>query len=138
MTDKYFVAYTGIKVKHFRDTLLQHMGNVKKSVFERARHQKQYDRRVNKRLMQTQKSKIDMGKAVNDDLVVTESSGIESEVQDDNTRSGNDTDAHDVDIRPIYDEETMATVQLNVECNIFTIRQQHTEQPEIINERRVD
>nr|GFA64252.1 hypothetical protein [Tanacetum cinerariifolium] len=136
MTDMYFVAYTGIEVKHFRDTLLQHMGNVKKSVFERARHQKQYDRRVNKRLMQTQKSKIDMGKAVNDDLVVTESSGTESEVQDDNSRSGNDTDANDADIRPIYDEEPMATVQLNVECNIFAIGQQHTEQPEIINEGR--
>nr|GFB50375.1 hypothetical protein [Tanacetum cinerariifolium] len=95
-TKKYFVEYTGIEVKHFRDTLLQHMGNVKKSVFKRARHQKQYDRK-------TQKSKIDMGKAVNDDLVVTESSGTESEVQDDNSRSGNDTDAHDADIRPIYD-----------------------------------
>nr|GEX16385.1 histone-lysine N-methyltransferase, H3 lysine-9 specific SUVH4-like [Tanacetum cinerariifolium] len=101
MTDKYFVEYIGIEVKHFRDTLLQHMGNVKQSVFERAHHQRQYDRRVNKRLMQTQESKIDMGKAVNDDLVVKESSGTESEVQDDN-------------------------------------RQQHTEQPEIINEGRVD
>nr|GEX94205.1 hypothetical protein [Tanacetum cinerariifolium] len=60
---KYFVEYTGIEVKHFRDTLLQHMGNVKKSVFERARHQRQYDRRVNKRLMQTQESKIDIDEA---------------------------------------------------------------------------
>nr|GFD35510.1 hypothetical protein [Tanacetum cinerariifolium] len=56
--------------------------------------------------MQKQKSKIDIGKAVNDDLVVIESSGIESEVQDDNSRSGNDTD--DADIKPIYDEEPMA------------------------------
>ncbi|GJQ95291.1 hypothetical protein Tco_0006430 [Tanacetum coccineum] len=108
MTDKYFVEYTGIEVKHFRDTLLQHMGNVKKSVAERTRHQRQYDRRVNKRQMQTQESKIDTGKAVDDDLVVTESSGTESEVQDDNSRSGNDTDADDADIRPIYDEEPMA------------------------------
>nr|GFD06125.1 hypothetical protein [Tanacetum cinerariifolium] len=99
---------------------------------------KQYDRRVNKRLMQTQKSKIDMGKAVNDDLVVTESSGTESEVQDDNCRSGNDTDADDADIRPIYDKEPMEKVQLNAECNIFAIGQQHTEQPKIINEGRVD
>nr|GEU69388.1 hypothetical protein [Tanacetum cinerariifolium] len=53
--------------------------------------------------MQTQESKIEMGKAVNDDLVVTENSGTESEVQDDNSRSGNDTDALDADIRPIYD-----------------------------------
>nr|GFD31718.1 hypothetical protein [Tanacetum cinerariifolium] len=79
-----------------------------------------------------------MGKAVNDDLVVTESSGTKSEVQDDNSRSGNDTDADNADIKPIYDEEPMAKVQLTAECNIFAIRQQHTEQPEIINEGRVD
>ncbi|GKE71557.1 hypothetical protein Tco_1529629 [Tanacetum coccineum] len=52
--------------------------------------------------------------------------------------SGNDTDADDVDIRPIYDEEPMAEVQLTAECNIFATGQQHTEQPEIINEGRVD
>ncbi|GJR05485.1 hypothetical protein Tco_0528469 [Tanacetum coccineum] len=63
ITDKYFVEYTGIEVKHFKDTLLQHMGNVKKSVAERTHHQRQYDR----------------------------SSGTESEVQDDTARSGNDT-----------------------------------------------
>nr|GFB63844.1 hypothetical protein [Tanacetum cinerariifolium] len=103
MTEKYFVEYTGIEVKHFRDTLLQHMENVKKSVFKRA-----------------------------------QSSGTESEVQDDNSRSGNDPDANDADIRPIYDEEPMAKVQLNAECNIFAIGQQHTEQPEIINDGRVD
>nr|GEZ76119.1 hypothetical protein [Tanacetum cinerariifolium] len=86
MTDKYFIKYTGIKVKHFRDTLLQHMGNVKKFVAERTRHQRQYDRRVNKRQMQTQESKSDMGKVVDTDLVVIESSRTESEVQDDNIR----------------------------------------------------
>nr|GEW82749.1 hypothetical protein [Tanacetum cinerariifolium] len=114
------------------------MGNVKKSIFERARHQRQYDRRVNKRLMQTQESKIDMCKAVNVHLVVTKSSGTESEVQDENSRSRNDTDADDADIRPIYDEEPMAMVQLTAKCNIFAIGKQHTEQPEIINEGRVD
>ncbi|GJS57848.1 hypothetical protein Tco_0652632 [Tanacetum coccineum] len=138
MTDKYFVEYTRIEVKHFRDTLLQHMGNVKKSVAERTRHQRQYDRRVNKRQMQTQESKIDTGKAVDADLVVTKSSGTESEVQDDSSRSGNDTDADDADIRPIYDEEPMAEVQLTAECNIFAIGQQHTEQLEISHEGRVD
>ncbi|GJR16744.1 hypothetical protein Tco_0965271 [Tanacetum coccineum] len=35
-------------------------------------------------------------------------SGTESEVQDDNNGSGNDTDADDANIRPIYDEELMA------------------------------
>ncbi|GJW00132.1 hypothetical protein Tco_1555383 [Tanacetum coccineum] len=64
MTNKYFAEYTGIK----------------------------YNRRVNKRQMQTQENNIDTGKAVDVDLVVIESSGTESEVQDDSSRSGNDTD----------------------------------------------
>ncbi|GKA51008.1 hypothetical protein Tco_0744204 [Tanacetum coccineum] len=34
--------------------------------------------------------------------------GTDSTVQDDSSRSGNDTDTDDVDIRPIYDEEPMA------------------------------
>ncbi|GKG39838.1 hypothetical protein Tco_0463983, partial [Tanacetum coccineum] len=58
--------------------------------------------------------------------------------QDDSSRSGNDTDANDADIRPIYDEDPMAEVQLTTECNIFAIGQHHTEQPEIIVEGRVD
>ncbi|GJU83010.1 hypothetical protein Tco_1285375 [Tanacetum coccineum] len=73
-----------------------------KSVAERTRHQRQYDRRVNKRQMQTQEN------------------------------------ADDTNIRPIYDEELMAKVQLTAECNIFATGQQHIEQPEIINEGRVD
>ncbi|GJR67292.1 putative ribonuclease H-like domain-containing protein [Tanacetum coccineum] len=97
-------------VKYFKDTLLQHMCNVKKFVAERTCYQRQYDRRVNKRQMQTQESKIDTSKAVDANLVVTESSRTESEVQDDSSRSRNDTDADDADIRPIYDEEPMAKV----------------------------
>ncbi|GJY49708.1 hypothetical protein Tco_0439664 [Tanacetum coccineum] len=112
MSDKYFAEYARIEVKQFRGTLLQHKSNVKKFVAERIRHQRQYDRRVNKRQI----------------------SRTESEVQDDSSRPGNDTDADDADIRPIYDKEPMAEVQLTTECNIFATRQQHTEQPEIINE----
>nr|GEW83271.1 hypothetical protein [Tanacetum cinerariifolium] len=89
---------------------------------------------VNKRQMKTQESMIDLSKALDDDLVVTESSGTESEVQDHSSRSWNDTDADDANIRPIYDEEPMAEVPLTAECNIFAAGQQHTEQPEIINE----
>nr|GEX68424.1 hypothetical protein [Tanacetum cinerariifolium] len=79
MTDKYFIKYTRIE----------------------------YDRRVNKRHMQTQESKIDTGKAADVGLVVTESSGTELEVQDNSSRLGNDIDADDADIKPIYDEEPM-------------------------------
>nr|GEX63623.1 hypothetical protein [Tanacetum cinerariifolium] len=114
------------------------MGNVKKFVTERTRRQRQYDRRANKRQMQTQESKIDMGKVLDADLVVTKSSRTKSKVQDDSSRSGNDTDADDADIRPIDDEDPMAEVQLTAECNTFAIGKQHTEQPEIINEGRVD
>ncbi|GJW71165.1 hypothetical protein Tco_0128082 [Tanacetum coccineum] len=114
------------------------MGNVKKSVAERTRHQRHYDRRVNKRQLQTQESKIDMSKVVDADLVFIESSGTELEVQDDSSRPGNDTAADDVDIRPVYNEEPMDEVQLTAECNIFAIGQQHTVQPEIINEGKVD
>ncbi|GJY53802.1 hypothetical protein Tco_0445466 [Tanacetum coccineum] len=86
--------------------------------------------------MQTQESKIDTGKTVDADLVVTKSSGTKSEVHDESSRSGNDTDTDDADIRPIYDKEPMAEVQLTAECNIFAIGQQHTEQPEIINKAK--
>ncbi|GKB77698.1 hypothetical protein Tco_0944593 [Tanacetum coccineum] len=88
--------------------------------------------------MQKQESKIDTGKALDADLVVTESTKIESEVQDINSRPENDTDTDDADIRPVYDKEPMAEVQLIPECNVFAIGQHHTEQPEIINEGRVD
>ncbi|GJR79441.1 hypothetical protein Tco_0150226 [Tanacetum coccineum] len=67
--------------------------------------------------------------------------GIEmqtQEMQEESSMLGNDTDVDDANIRPIYDEEPMAKVQLTAECNIFAIGQQHTEQPEIINEVRVD
>ncbi|GJY73864.1 hypothetical protein Tco_0478295 [Tanacetum coccineum] len=116
MTSKYFTEYTRNELKQFRDTLLQYMGNVKKFVAKRTCHQRQYDKRVNNRQMQTQESKVDTGKAVDVDLVITESSGTESEVQDDSSRSWNDTNADDADIRPIYDEEPTAA-----ECNIFAI-----------------
>ncbi|GKA94103.1 hypothetical protein Tco_0816089 [Tanacetum coccineum] len=55
-----------------------------------------------------QESKIDTGKALDADLVDTESIRTDSTVQDDSSRSGNDTDADDAYIRPIYDEEPMA------------------------------
>ncbi|GJZ18131.1 hypothetical protein Tco_0554254 [Tanacetum coccineum] len=108
MTDKYFAEYTRFEVKKFRETLLQHMGNVKKSVAERTRHKRLYDKRVNKRQMQKPESKVDLGKALDVGLVVTESSKIELEVQDTSNKSGNDTDTDDADNRPIYDEEPMA------------------------------
>ncbi|GJY87077.1 hypothetical protein Tco_0501705 [Tanacetum coccineum] len=46
--------------------------------------------------------------------------------------------ADDADIKPIYDEEPMAEVQLIADHNVFATGQQHTEQPEFNNEGEVD
>ncbi|GJS25531.1 hypothetical protein Tco_0454163 [Tanacetum coccineum] len=96
-----------------------HMSNVKKYVAERTHYKKQYDRRVNKRQIQTQESKVDAGKAfdagkaLDADLFVTKSIRTNSTVQDKSSKSGNDTYADNADIRPIYDEEPMAKVELS-------------------------
>ncbi|GKC11360.1 hypothetical protein Tco_1008142 [Tanacetum coccineum] len=138
MTDKYFVEYTRIEVKNFRDILLQHMGNVKKSVAERTRHQRQYDRRVNKRQLQMQENKVDLEKELDVGLVVIKSSRTESGKQDTSSRSGNDAYADNTDIKPVYDTEPMVEVKLTAKCNVTATGQQHTEQPKIINKGRVD
>ncbi|GJZ95201.1 hypothetical protein Tco_0667404 [Tanacetum coccineum] len=62
MTDKYFIEYTGIDVKHFKDTLLQHMSNVKRSALLKGH------------------------------VIKDKSSGTESEVQDYSSRLRIDTD----------------------------------------------
>ncbi|GJS18783.1 retrovirus-related pol polyprotein from transposon TNT 1-94 [Tanacetum coccineum] len=62
----------------------------------------------------------------------------ESKEQDTSSRSGNDAHVDDADIRPIYDEEPMAEVQMTADDNVSATGQQHTEQPEFINEGEVD
>ncbi|GJV89085.1 hypothetical protein Tco_1533023 [Tanacetum coccineum] len=121
MTEEYFAKYTGITVKQFRDKLIQHMENVKKSVAEGARHQRQYERRVNNRQMQMQESKIDTGsaldanpcKALDASLVVTECNGTKSDDYTTSSSSGTYiTHAVDADIRPVNDQVPFAEVQL--------------------------
>nr|GEW61831.1 reverse transcriptase domain-containing protein [Tanacetum cinerariifolium] len=100
-------------ILEFRDTLIQHLESVKKSIDERAQLQREYDRWVNERQMHATKEK------------------------NTSSRSGNDVHADDVDIRPIYDEEPMAEVQTTAEIDVFAIGQQHTEQPKFNNEGEV-
>ncbi|GKE83096.1 hypothetical protein Tco_1553096 [Tanacetum coccineum] len=52
--------------------------------------------------------------------------------------TGNDAHVDDADIRPIYDEESMAEVPMTADNNVFFTRQQHTEQPKFNNEGEVD
>ncbi|GJT17992.1 hypothetical protein Tco_0876698 [Tanacetum coccineum] len=138
MTCNYFLQYTQLTIPEFRDTLIQHMESVKKSIDERAQHKREYDSWVNERQIQTTEGKVDTGKAVDASLVNTESIGTESKEQDTSSRSGNDAHADDADIRPIYDEEPMVEVQTTADINIFATGQQHTEQPEFNNEGKVD
>ncbi|GJW74493.1 retrovirus-related pol polyprotein from transposon TNT 1-94 [Tanacetum coccineum] len=86
---------------------------VKKFVAKRARHQRQFERRVNNRQMQTQESKIDTGSALDADpgkaldasLVVTEYSGTKSDKHDTSNSSRTYlTHAVDADIRPVDDQ----------------------------------
>nr|GEV96020.1 hypothetical protein [Tanacetum cinerariifolium] len=110
------------------------MESVKKSIVKRALYKREYDSKVNERQMQTKEEKVDTSKALDASLVVIESSGTESEMHDKSNSSRNDINADDTDIKLVYDEEPMAKVQLTAECNVFTIGQQHTKQPEFNNE----
>ncbi|GJT56142.1 hypothetical protein Tco_0991196 [Tanacetum coccineum] len=109
MTRNYFLQYTQLDIPEFRETLVQFMEYVKKSIDERALHKREHDSRVNERQTQTTMEK------------------------DTSSRSGNDAD-----IRPIYDEEPMAEVQMTADDNVSATGQQHTEQPESNNEGEVD
>ncbi|GJW02936.1 actin-binding, cofilin/tropomyosin type protein [Tanacetum coccineum] len=139
MIEDYFAKYTGITVKQFRDKLIQHMENVKKSIAERAHHQRQYERRVNNRQMQTQESMIDTGsalhavssQALDAELVVMESNGTESGMHDTSSSSGTyTTHAVDANIKPVNNQVPFAEVQLTAQHNVLTKEQQHTEQSE--------
>ncbi|GJW77608.1 hypothetical protein Tco_0139290 [Tanacetum coccineum] len=134
---KYFLDYTQLEIREFRDTLIQHMESVKKSIDKRALHKREYDSRLNERQMQTTEEKVDTSKALDASLVNTKSSGTESGKQDTSSSSGNDVDADDADIKPVYDKEPMAEVQLTAKNNVFATGQQHTEQPELIMKERL-
>ncbi|GKA92353.1 hypothetical protein Tco_0814278 [Tanacetum coccineum] len=110
MTHKYFLEYTQLEIREFRDTLIQHMEYVKKLINKRALHKREYDNRVNKRQIQTIEENVGTSKALDASLIDTKSSGTESVEQDTSSRSGNDAHADDANIKPIYDEEPMAEV----------------------------
>ncbi|GJW76249.1 hypothetical protein Tco_0137931 [Tanacetum coccineum] len=138
MTRNYFLEYTRLDIPEFRDTLIQNMDYVKKSIEKRALHKMEYDSRVNERLMQTTEEKVDSSKALDASLVIIESNGTESQEQDTSSISGNDAHVDDADIRPIDNEEPMAEVQTTADDNVSATGQQHTEQPEFNMTGKVD
>ncbi|GJX87463.1 hypothetical protein Tco_0339477 [Tanacetum coccineum] len=123
--------YTRYDAQSFYDAMIFNMDSLGKYMLELILHQQRTPQLLKqKKLMQTQEDhshpipalnvdslkievqhfrryttptlgKIDTGKALDADLVDTESIRTDSTVQDDSSRSGNDTDADDADIRPI-------------------------------------
>ncbi|GKD31004.1 hypothetical protein Tco_1241782 [Tanacetum coccineum] len=73
------IEYTRTEIQQFRDTLIQHMESVKKSIDERAQHKRENNRRVNDRVMQSKEGKVDSSTTLDASLVVTESNETESE-----------------------------------------------------------
>ncbi|GJS10219.1 hypothetical protein Tco_0367015 [Tanacetum coccineum] len=96
-----FLEYTRTEIQQFRDTLIQHMESVKKSIDERAQHKRENNRRVNDRVMQSKEGKVDSSTALDAGLVVTESNETESERHVSNSRSGKDTHAEDAEINSV-------------------------------------
>ncbi|GJU83872.1 hypothetical protein Tco_1291418 [Tanacetum coccineum] len=91
----------------------RHMESLKESILERAKHKREYDKRVNDRTMQSKEGKFDSSKALNASLVVIECSGTESDKQDTSIKSGNDiTHVMDPDIRQ-NDQVPFAEVDRN-------------------------
>ncbi|GJT43256.1 hypothetical protein Tco_0951971 [Tanacetum coccineum] len=59
MTRNYFLQYTQLSIPEFRDTLIQHVESVKKSIDKRALHKREYDTKVNERQIQITEDKVD-------------------------------------------------------------------------------
>ncbi|GKD04946.1 hypothetical protein Tco_1179920, partial [Tanacetum coccineum] len=137
MTRNYFLQYTQLDILEFREILVQFMEYVKKSIDERALHKREHDSRVNERQTQTTMEKVDTSKELDASSVIIKSNGTESQEQDTSSRSGNDAHVDDADIRPIYDEEPKAEVQMTTDNNVSAKGQQHIEQPEFINEGEI-
>ncbi|GJR15596.1 hypothetical protein Tco_0798248 [Tanacetum coccineum] len=129
---RFFLEYTRTEVRQFRDTLIQHMESVKKSIDKRAKHKREYDSRVNVRQMQSKEGKVDSGKIMDADLVIIKSSGTKLEKQDTSSRSRNDKHAKDADINPVNVKQPMAEVQLTAQHNALANEQQHSVQSEPI------
>ncbi|GKB10763.1 hypothetical protein Tco_0844686 [Tanacetum coccineum] len=115
MIRKSFLEHTRTEIQQFRDTLIQHMKSVKKSIDKRAQHKREKNRRVNDRVMQSKEGKVDSSTALDVGLVVMESNETESERHVSSSRSGKDTHAEDADINFVNDKQPLGEVQLTVQ-----------------------
>ncbi|GJX59892.1 hypothetical protein Tco_0291282 [Tanacetum coccineum] len=108
------------------------MKSLRESIQERAKNKREYDRRMNDKMMQSKEGKVDSSKALDAGLVVMESNETESERHVSSSRSGKDTHAEDADINSMNDKQAMVEVQLFAEHNIRANEQQHSKQSEFV------
>ncbi|GKA89538.1 hypothetical protein Tco_0811350 [Tanacetum coccineum] len=104
MICKSFLENTRTEIQQFRDTLIQLMESVKKTIDERAQHKRENNRRVNDRVMQSKEGKVESRTALDIGLVVTESNETESERHVSSSRSGKDTHAENANINSVNDQ----------------------------------
>nr|GEX57060.1 hypothetical protein [Tanacetum cinerariifolium] len=104
------------------------MESLRKSIQERAKHKREYDRRMNDRMIQSIKGNADSSKALDDGLVVTKRNETESKRHILSSRTRNDTHSDDANINSLNNKQPMAEVQLSAEHNILANEQQHSEQ----------
>ncbi|GJZ40262.1 hypothetical protein Tco_0586825 [Tanacetum coccineum] len=91
----------------------RHMESLWESIQERTKHKREYDRRMNDRTMQSKEGNVDLNKALNACLVVTESNKIESERHVSSSRSVKDKHDEDADINSVNDKQPMVELDRN-------------------------
>ncbi|GJU97572.1 hypothetical protein Tco_1326843 [Tanacetum coccineum] len=108
MIRKYFIAYTKNNVPLFHDKLYEYMESLQDLIQEIAKHKREYERWMNDRMMQSKEGNVDLSKALDAGLVVTESNETESKRHISSSRSGKDTHAEDADINFVNDKQPLA------------------------------
>ncbi|GKE23668.1 hypothetical protein Tco_1435180 [Tanacetum coccineum] len=84
------------------------MESLRESIQERAKHKREYDRRMNDRMMQSKEGKADSSKALDVGLVVTECNETKSERHVSSSRFGKDTHTEDADVNSVNEKQQMA------------------------------
>ncbi|GJR15922.1 hypothetical protein Tco_0798574 [Tanacetum coccineum] len=126
MANKVFTECNLCDAQVFKNVLLNKIDSIEKAIVERGIYKKAHDSSVNKRTMQTQKGTVNMVKDKCDDgLVVKSRRGTKSKMQNESSRSKNDT-------KPIHEVQSTTTY------NVFANDKQHDEQPKFINGGGVD
>ncbi|GJY72583.1 hypothetical protein Tco_0476286 [Tanacetum coccineum] len=142
MTRNYFLEYTRLDILEFRDTLIQNMDYVKKSIEKRALHKMEYDSRVNERQLQIQQCKVQEVQSSVTSSGDETSSGIVS----DEEIEKKELEAHYgfmAKIQEVLPAESSSTdtpleqVQNHDENDVFANVRRHSEQPESINDTYV-